>query len=189
MKHDTLFIQSSTGLCFSLQRSPVLLKSLLYHWDFAASKTGAKIVPTCDLLTLSMFVRSLLTSVRQSLQLTFVPAFSDITAQLLRPTSATMSLTTTFDSPLVGLLDAAIESHIVRKEWNGQRGILFPSNEDGSNDQGARIRTVWDREDEPITQSASREALSSGNALQVFRYRLHLFAYQLPSDGALPHHR
>jgi hypothetical protein len=64
-------------------------------------------------------------------------------------------LTTTFDSPLVGLLDAAIESHVVRQEWNGGLGILFPSDEDGSNSQGARIRTVWDREDEPVTQSAS----------------------------------
>jgi hypothetical protein len=43
----------------------------------------------------------------------------------------------------------------VRQEWNGGLGILFPSDEDGSNSQGARIRTVWDREDEPVTQSAS----------------------------------
>lgn len=38
------------------QRSPVLLKSLLYHFDYAAFKTGALVVPTCDVLTLSMCV-------------------------------------------------------------------------------------------------------------------------------------
>lgn len=48
-------MSNSDGLRLA-QRSPIFLKSLLYHFDYAAFKTSALVIPTFDLLGLTVYV-------------------------------------------------------------------------------------------------------------------------------------